>query len=294
MLNVRAGVSFATTAAAALIAVSAAAAMDEAGVPVDLTGLLARVGERVEAYYARAQSIICFETVRVLRMNRNLTPLTGVRQLVYELHVSRDRATDTDPMPEANVIRELKTINGRPPKSNAENDCLDPNPISLDPLSFLLPHHQRDYRFSYKGSGRSNGRAAAMLDYAPASPGPMEVTWIDGCASVEVPARTTGRVWIDTATGDVLRVDEQTRGPIDVEVPRPQRLSESVTSLMLERATSSIRYKVVTFTNPDETLLLPESTEMMSFVSGVGFVSLQITHTFTGYQRFVTGARIVN
>jgi hypothetical protein len=292
--NVRRAASIVTAltslivASAALVVVSAA----EPNVPVDLPGLLARIGERVEAYYARAQSIICVETVRVQRMNHNLVPEPHTRVLVYELRVSWDGSTDADSVPEANVVRQLKTINGRVPKPNGDPDCLDPNDVSLDPLSFLLPHHQRDYKFSYKGSSRSNGRAVATLEYAPVSSGPVEATWRDGCVSVEAPARTTGRVWIDTASGDVLRIDEQMRGPIELEIPKPQRRADTPTWLTFERADSSIRYKAVAFTDPDEMVLLPESIENMS-VARDEFASVRITHTFTGYQRFVTGARIV-
>ena len=286
-----AGAAVAVVALAALVVVSAAA-KDSANTPVDLLGLLTRLGERVEAYYARAQSIMCLETVRVQRMNHDLTPEPHMRVLIYELHVQRDGATGADPVPEANVRRQLMTINGRVPKPNGDPDCLDPNETALDALSFLLPHHQGEYTFSYKGSGRLNGRAVAMIDYAPVSAAPAEATWRDGCVSVEAPAHVTGRIWIDAATGDVLRFDERMRGPIDLEIPRPQRLSESVVSMTFERADASIRFKAVAFTDPDETVLLPESIETLTVARGA-FSSIRMTHTFTGYQRFVTGARII-
>ena len=83
---------------------------------IDLEGLLARVGERVEAYYQRAQSIVCIETVQLLTMDMNFAPDPHTRRLVYELRVSWDKATDGDATPEANVLRQLKSIDGRPPK----------------------------------------------------------------------------------------------------------------------------------------------------------------------------------
>ena len=89
-----------------------------------------------------------------------------------------------------------------------------------------------------------------MIDYGPVSAGPVEATWRDGCVSVDAPARTTGRVWIDTATGDVLRIDERVLGPIDIEVPEAQRRKGATGWLTLDRADSSIRYKAVAFTDP--------------------------------------------
>jgi hypothetical protein len=262
--------------------------------PIDLPGLLARVGERIEAYYQRAQSIVCTETVQLVTMDMGFTPDPHTRRLVYELRVSWDKAGDGDVTPEANVLRQLKSINGRPPKPGEEPGCLDPKPVSLDPLAFLLPHHQQEYKFTYKGVGRiGDGRTAAMVDYAPAGKPPPEITWNDSCVSINVPARTTGRVWIDRFAGDVLRIDETVMGPFDVEVPESQRRKGASPSLVLDRADSSIRYKLVTFTEPNEIVLLPESIEMMSVIRGSGAPRLRTTQRFTGYQRFVTGGRVV-
>jgi len=274
------------------VVVAVVSAAGQPNVPVDLPGLLTLIGERVEAYYARAQSIICVETLRVQRLSHSLVPEPHMRVLVYELRVTREAGTDAYPTPEANVVRQLKTVNGRVPKPADNPDCLDPYDVSLDPLTFLLPHNQRDYKFSFKGSSRVNKRSAVMLDYSPVSKAPMEATWRDGCVSVDAPSRTTGRLWVDTATGDILRIDEQMQGPIDLDVPAPQRKPDTVPSLTLERAASSIRYKAVAFTDPDELIMLPESIENLS-VAGGTVASIRMTHTFSGYQRFVTGGRIV-
>jgi len=261
---------------------------------IDLPGLLALVGDRVEAYYQRAQSIVCIETVQLLTMDMGFSPSPHTRRLVYELRVSWDKAGDGDATPEANVLRQLKSIDGRPPKSGEEPGCLDPKPVSLDPLSFLLPHHQQEYKFAYKGIGKiGDGRTAAMVDYAPAGKPPPEITWKDSCVEINVPARTTGRVWIDRFAGDVLRIDETVLGPFDVDVPESQRRKGATSSLVLDRADSSIRYKLVTFTEPNEVVLLPESIEMTSVIRGSGAPRLRTTQRFTGYQRFVTGGRVV-
>jgi len=292
--NVHRAASFLTAVtvvtAAALAGVAAAG---EQNAPVDLAGLLARIGDRVEAYYARAQSIICLETVHLQPMDFNFASSPHTRRLVYELRVSWERATGTDAMPEANVLRQLKTVDGRPPKPNEEPGCLDPKPVALDPLSFLLPQHQVEYTFSYKGKGRTDGREAVMIDYGPAGKPPSEFTWHDTCVSINVPTRTTGRVWIDSATGDVLRVDERVLGPIAVDVPEAQRRKGASSPLTLDRADTSIRYKAIAFTDPDEMVLLPQSIESMTLIRGSGAPRLRTTQAFSGYQRFVTGARLI-
>jgi hypothetical protein len=56
---------------------------------VDLAALLERVGSAVERYYARAQSIICVETVRIQALGFDLIPdASASRQLTYELRVA--------------------------------------------------------------------------------------------------------------------------------------------------------------------------------------------------------------
>ncbi len=279
-------------AAALAAACMPVAAAKETPAPIDLAGLLKRIGERVEAYYARAQSILCLETVRLEPMDYNFVTANHVRKLVYELRVSWDSAVG-DAVPEPNVLRQLRSIDGRPPRPHDEPKCLDPKPVSLDPLAFLLPHHQRDFKFTYRGTGRTSGRAAAMIDYGPSGTQPPEITWNDSCVTINLPERTTGRMWVDTETGDVLRIDETVRGPYDIKVPTTERQKGATDWLTLDRADSSIRFKPVLFTDPEETVLLPESIEMMSVIRGSGAPRLRIRQDFTGYQRFVTGARIV-
>jgi hypothetical protein len=49
----------------------------------------------------------------------------------------------------------------------------------------------------------------------------------------------------------------------------------------------------VTFSDPDETLLLPSSIETLSIVRNGGTPRMRTTQTFSGYKRFVTNSRIV-
>jgi hypothetical protein len=281
-------------AGAIFAAVSATGQSSTSVGPMDLAGILARVGERVAAYYERAQSIVCIETVQLQTMDSNFTPDPHTRRLVYELRVSWDKTSDGDQPADANVLRTLKTVNGKPPKLGEEPECLDPKPVSLDPLSFLLPQHQSEYKFTYKGIGKvGNGRSGVMIDYAPAGKEPPEIVWHDSCVSISVPQQTRGRVWVDRFGGDVLRIDETVLGPFDIRVPDEQRRKGAVSIMTLDRADSSIRYRTVTFTEPNEIVLLPESIEMMTVIRGSGAPRVRTTQTFTGYQRFVTGGRII-
>ena len=59
------------------------------------------------------------------------------------------------------------------------------------------------------------------------------------------------------------------------------------------REDTTIRYKKVVFSDPDESLLLPESIDMLSVVSG-GLQSTRRSQVYSDYKRFVTGAKIVD
>jgi hypothetical protein len=225
-------------------------------------------------------------------MNSNLSPDGFPRRLEYDLRVSWDAATAGDTMPEPNTVRELRRVNGRIPKDGEEPKCLDPRPVSLDPLSFLLPRHQEEYTFTVKGRDRVDKRPAVRIDYVVAHPGQPETSWRDTCVTISLPASTSGRVWVDPLTGEVLRLEEGQRGPYDILVPREvwRKSGGGADRLVFERSNVTIRYKTIAFRDPEETVVLPESIDSLSIARGS---AIRITHTFSGYQRFVTDARIL-
>jgi hypothetical protein len=63
--------------------------------------------------------------------------------------------------------------------------------------------------------------------------------------------------------------------------------------MVLERADSSIRYQPVTFTDPDETVLLPSSIRSTTVFRNAPTPRMRVTQTFSNYRRFITGGRVV-
>jgi hypothetical protein len=262
----------------------------------DVTGWMVRVGERVQQYYARAQSIICEETVRLEPLGADLLANgEHVRQLVYELRVAWDAAQAGEgKVPEATVLRQLITVDGRPPRPGDEPGCFDRKPVSPEPLGMLLPTRQSDYVFSWEGQGREGGRASVTLEYKSARVQPADIVWNGDCVSVDLPGRTRGRVWLDPATADVLRLDEQLTGQFDVPMPRTNKRGARLpSSFTIERADSTTSYRPVTFQDPDETVMLPASIVSLQVIRNSGMPRLRTYQKFSKYRRFITGGRIV-
>jgi hypothetical protein len=262
---------------------------------VDAAAILDRAGRRVEEYFARAATVIATETVRVQPVGRDLMPLGFARHLVYELRVSWEPPEPPATMPEVNVLRQVLAINGRPPGRKHEDGCFDPKAISSEPLEMLLPAQRHKFTFTPAGPGRSDGRPALMIDYRSAEPKTKPtITWqSDTCGNMEMPGYQRGRVWVDAVSGDVLRLDEAVDGFPELEMPRDKIAKGFGPTLRVERADSSIRYKVVSFDEPEEHLLLPSSIETLTVITGSGTPRRRTVHTYSGYKRFLTGGRIV-
>jgi hypothetical protein len=252
--------------------------------------LLARVGEYVERYYARAQSLLAQEEVRVQPLSRDLGPDGFARRLLYEIRVEWNPDSDDAA---ASVVRELVSVNGRPPRPGDEPRCTDPRTVSPEPLAPLLPGQRGKYVFHPGGLGRVDGRRAATFEYRSIRAEDPRVEWKEDCASIDLPGRIRGRIWVDPETAEILRFDEHLTGMVDIPVPVPQQRRGAATFMTVERADTSIEYAPVTFIDPDETLMLPARIDSLVVVRNSGSPRLRITQTFSSYRRFVTASRIV-
>jgi hypothetical protein len=288
--------------AVALVAVGVCSVSLPAASPTsaEIETLLLRVGQRVVEYYRRAQHVVCIERSTVQPILSNWSPDGPARSVESELRVDFD-AVDGDALPEARVTREIRHINGRLPRDRDKKDragCTDPNPLSPEPLAFLLPAHRDDYRFISVQEGREKDRPALVIDFMTtvqaSRPELIEdERGHDDCFDWRGPIATRGRVWVDAATYDVLRVDRRFSGPVDVRVPwRLQTRYLLPSWITLDREDVTMRFTPVTFTDPDEILVLPESIVTMTIARN-SLQSVRRTETFSDYRRFVTAGRVV-
>jgi hypothetical protein len=223
------------------------------------------------------------------------------RTVESELRMESEGSDGTQ-LPEARVIRDVRRINGRTPNERDKTDrsgCTDPNPLSPEPLAFLLPAHRDEYRFTSIRDGKEKGRAALIIDYVStirkSRPELIEdERGHNDCFDWSGPVATRGRVWAEASTYEVLRIERHIAGPIDVLVPwMLQRRHSLPPWIVVERDDLTIRYKPVTFTDPDEEILLPESSESMTLVRS-GLQSVRRTERFSAYRRFLTEGRVVS
>jgi hypothetical protein len=267
--------------------------------PLDVDTVLARVGARIAEYYKRAQNVVCTEKTTVQPVGRDYSPRGFARVTEYELHVETD--TDGGESPEAKVVRELVRVNGKPPRAKDKKDragCTDANPLSTEPLAFLLPAHRGEYTFVSRGLGKGNDRHSLIIEFTSGKPeGKGEIAedprGHDDCFTWSLPVVLKGRVWVDVDSYQVVRVEQRMAGMADLSVPARLQLKHNLDrNVVVERHDTTIRYRTVPFHDPDEAMHLPESIDTIIIVNG-GLESLRSRQTFTDYRRFLTAGRIV-
>jgi hypothetical protein len=268
--------------------------------PADIDALVARVGQRVADYYRRAERVVCIERATVQPIASDWTSTGFARTVESELRVESE-PSDGDTPADPQVIRNIRSVNGKPPRARdttGRAGCTDPTPFSTEPLAFLLPAHRDEYRFTAVRSGKDRNHAALIIDFTTVSRASRPVLvedprGHDDCFDWTGPVAARGRVWVDAVTYDVLRVERRLYGPVDVRVPwKLQRRYNLGPWVEIERNDETLRYTPVPFADPDEVLVLPESTESLMVLRG-GLQSTHRTWRFSDYRRFVTSGRII-
>jgi len=287
---------WATLAGLCLLSVSAAAQA-----PPDIDTLLVRVSERVAEYYKRAQSVMCIEKTTVLPLSGGFMPSGLARVTESELRVEPDAGDDGDGSSSgASFVRQIVKINGRPPREKDKKDrasCTDPNPLTAEPLAFLLPENRDGYTFTTSGFGKGKDRTALIIEFVTTPTDRegklVEKEGVEGCFSFQLPAPIRGRVWVDAATYQVTRLETHLAGYGDVRASTALQRKHNLPDYMtIERYDTAIKYRPVAFKDPDEAMLLPESIETVVIWRN-GMESTRRRQDYSAYRRFVTEGRIV-
>ncbi len=150
------------------------------------------------------------------------------------------------------VVRQLLRVDNRPARPGDEPKCLDPMPVTPEPLEFLLPDAPRRLQVHPRRDRRSSmGARPLMLDYKPRSSGKPTAT-VDPkgtddkeCVLLDLPRRFRGRIWVDPDTHAMLRIDETLVGPTDVPVPAQGSRTGVQPLHYADRSDSTMRYTAV-------------------------------------------------
>jgi hypothetical protein len=283
----------------AVAGVALASVSTAAQAPPSLDELLARVGKGIEELYQQAQHVICIEKSTVQPIERDRTSQGFARIVESELRVEAGGGSDAGD--EATIVREVLKVNGRAPRENDKKDragCTDPNPLSPVPLAFLLPAHRDEYRFTFAGSGMDRNQPVFLIDFASADRRSHaelieDPNGHDDCFDWSGEVASRGRIWVDAKTFDVVRIERGLPSMLDISVPRRIQVRHHLERfVVIDREDTTIRYKRVAFSDPDEVLLLPESIETLIITRG-GLQSSRRTQTYSDYRRFVGAAKIV-
>ena len=275
-----------------LVGAAPVAAQGQGAGDPDVEAIVQRIQASVEHFYSRALHVLADVRVRVRSMARGFSDTGFPRSLLYEMRV--EWAEGTDAMaPEPVVRRRLLEANGRPAEPEDEPECADPEPFSDEPLAIFLPARRDDFVFNWSGRDREAGRETDVIEYRLRRHEEPTIEWEGNCVSVDLPGHTRGRVWADAESGDVLRVDERLSGMFEFRVPREQFRRGVPRTMIIESSNSTVRYRRVAFSDPDETLLLPSSMESMTVWRNAGVTRQFITHEISNYRRFITGARVI-
>ena len=278
-----------------MLAFAASVTAGQGAAPPDLAEVLRRVGERVEQYFTRAQSIVCLEIVGLMPVE---TGGARGRTVESELRLSWE-PSEENPVPiEARTLRQVLKVNGHAPRKNDQDNCTGPeqNTSEVQPLSLLLPQQRDEYTFKLAGPGRIDDRAAILIDFRMVDQASVKVELVNGnenCVSFALDGGMRGRIWIDAETFDVLRMDQGLTGLVDVPLPRKIANRDRWSSWTMERWDTSIRFKPVTFQDPQETLVLPASATSYRITRGSGSPQLRSSTRYSSYRRFITGGRII-
>ena len=265
---------------------------------LELETVLERAGEQVERFLTRAQSIVCLEVVHLQPLNPGWGSEGFGRTVESELRLSWQPPAG-EASTEAQTLRQLLRVNGQKPRGDDWNNCTAPEQQTVEPhpLSLLLRSERADYEFTFAGQTSIDRRLVNLIDYRVIRRAEVESSMIEGrddCVSFNVEGGMRGRIWIDAETHDVMRLDQRLSGMVEVPLPRKARRdARSPLSWTMERWDTSIRFKRVTFENPQETLVLPEELTSMRIMRGSAMPRLRTTTRYKDYQRFLTSGRVV-
>jgi hypothetical protein len=265
---------------------------------VDINSVLQRAGDKVVEYFARAQSIMCLEKVSLQRLSMGYGAEGPARRVESELRLSWEPTPDNPTPTEARTLRQVLRVNGSPPRKKDHDNCTTPEQQDSEeqPLSLLLPSQRGRYTFTYGGRETIDRRDAIVLAFREIRKPTVDVSMVEDkedCISFDIEGGMRGRVWLDAETHDVLRLDQSLGGLVEIPLPRKATRHGGTMFWTMERWDTTIRFRRVTFQDPEETLVLPVESSTLQVTRGAGTPRLRTSTQYLSYRRFITAGRVI-
>jgi hypothetical protein len=248
----------------------------------ELSAILERTAVRVKQYVVDLQRLAWTSVVRheVLEQNGGPIKTDKPREVTYETIVKLKWFPRSGPVGTPFEESELKLVDGKTVKPNYKLPWHYESPSVGFPQFFLIP---ASYSFSFAGHRDLRGRDALIVDFVrlPEETVPRVLWGRERFVLSVVGVTLRGRVWIDPETFDVLQV-EMRAGPVEFA----QSGKKQGRLRRYERRWTE-RYKYLTFENPEQVFLVPESWEVETLLDGESPAVRRSVHTFKDFRRFL-------
>jgi hypothetical protein len=266
---------FAVGSAAVCVAAVASPASDD-------EQLIGRVVKAVELHYRRTQTLVATETTTIQPLTHTMKNQGRARTVINDVRFEWG-GSDASPR----TIRQLLNADG----PSLPDACHEPRSESHDRLEILL-QPRRNLRLTVRGTDAIAGVPVQRIDFDLITTDAPRAEWKDNCGRVQAGAWTRGRVWVDPATGEVLRLSE---GLVrSVKIPGPPRSDgRAPQDFTIRRVDTTVDFARYVFTDPDERLLLPSRVDRVLVVTNASVPRVRTTMTFTNYRRYLTSGRVV-
>jgi hypothetical protein len=258
---------------------------------------MVRISGRVEKYYRELEKLAWTDSVQDQWLKDDLSPKEKPREAMYDMILRLYPLQPGDATAPFYIREEtdFTFLDGKSAKKSATRKPTNPRPASLGLIGFLLRGDRPTYApsFSYGGLASVEGRRAWIVEITyPEPTHSPSVIWDDSFRGLGVSRRfritgaqpLRGRIWIDTASNDVLQFEYRTR-------PFEFSRTEKSAKITFECVTTE-RFKFMRFDSPTETFMVPESTETLEIYKGAPDGARRIRHTFADYKRFSGEIRI--
>lgn len=269
-----------------------------------LKDLMERVGERIQKYQEAMFSIAFAEVLRQQELKSDGTSKNKPQEFVYESIVV-SRASPANPQNSFPIItRTLKSVDGKPTEQKnlpQHSKCVEtnPRPAYADSLTFLLPKNQTDFIFSDAGETELEGRKTAVILISdPHASEPIKIVETGDCFRLSRSPRRQGKIWIDLDTYDVIQLQwqlaESFSGKTSTGVSKfgVFPVFRPAKEISYKKQEITLRFRPVTFQKPEQTLLLPSSSESVWILNGARIAGFRTTTDYTRYRRFLTNVEI--